>query len=101
TSNVGRTLPARRIRSPGAGRRFGPGPCETPPMRYGIDLAQQRMPFAEVVTRARFADEAGFDALFGFDHFQPMYGTGPGECFEGNTTLAALSGRTERVRLGL
>jgi alkanesulfonate monooxygenase SsuD/methylene tetrahydromethanopterin reductase-like flavin-dependent oxidoreductase (luciferase family) len=30
-----------------------------------------------------------------------MYGEGPGECFEGNTTLAALSGHTERVRLGL
>jgi alkanesulfonate monooxygenase SsuD/methylene tetrahydromethanopterin reductase-like flavin-dependent oxidoreductase (luciferase family) len=30
-----------------------------------------------------------------------MYGEGPGECFEGNTTLAALSGITEHVRLGL
>jgi alkanesulfonate monooxygenase SsuD/methylene tetrahydromethanopterin reductase-like flavin-dependent oxidoreductase (luciferase family) len=30
-----------------------------------------------------------------------MYGEGPGECFEGNTTLAALSGITSRVRLGL
>ena len=30
-----------------------------------------------------------------------MYGEGPGECFEGNTTLAAWSGITERVRLGL
>ncbi len=70
-------------------------------MRYGIDLAQQRQPFGEVVARAQFADEAGFDGLWGFDHFQPMYGSGPGECFEGNTTLAALSGRTERIRLGL
>ena len=38
----------------------------------------------------RFADELGFDGIWGFDHFQPMYGDGPGECFEGNTTLAAL-----------
>ena len=30
-----------------------------------------------------------------------MYGSGPGECFEGNTTLAALSGHTTNVRLGL
>jgi len=30
-----------------------------------------------------------------------MYGEGPGECFEGMTTLAAWAGRTERVRLGL
>lgn len=70
-------------------------------MRFGLDIAQQRMPFAEVVERARFADEAGFDGVWGFDHYQPMYGSGPGECFEGNTTLAALSGHTRSVRLGL
>ena len=70
-------------------------------MRFGLDIAQQRMPFSEVVARARFADDAGFDGVWGFDHFQPMYGEGPGECFEGNTTLAALSGHTTRARLGL
>jgi F420-dependent oxidoreductase-like protein len=70
-------------------------------MDIGLDLAQQRMPFGELVERARWADEAGFDSIWGFDHFQPMYGSGPGECFEGNTTLAALSGLTTRTRLGL
>ena len=70
-------------------------------MRFGLDIAQQRMPWREVASRARFADELGFDGIWGFDHFQPMYGEGPGECFEGNTTLAAWSGLTERVRLGL
>jgi F420-dependent oxidoreductase-like protein len=59
------------------------------------------MPWSELVSRARFADEAGFDGIWGFDHFQPMYSSGPGECFEGYTTLAALSGVTEQVRLGL
>ena len=70
-------------------------------MQFGLDIAQQRIPWAEVASRARFAEELGFDGVWGFDHFQPMYGEGPGECFEGNTTLAALSGLTERVRLGL
>lgn len=70
-------------------------------MQIGLDIAQQRMPFSEVVARATFADEAGFDSVWGFDHFQPMYGEGPGECFEGMTTLAALSGHTTRTRLGL
>jgi alkanesulfonate monooxygenase SsuD/methylene tetrahydromethanopterin reductase-like flavin-dependent oxidoreductase (luciferase family) len=70
-------------------------------MRYGLDIAQQRMPWSENASRARFADDLGFDGIWGFDHFQPMYGEGPGECFEGNTTLAAWSGITERVRLGL
>src|SRR3974377_365594 len=70
-------------------------------MRFGLDLAQQRMPWSEVAARARLADELGFDGVWGFDHFQPMYGEGPGECFEGTTTLAAWSGITERVRMGL
>jgi alkanesulfonate monooxygenase SsuD/methylene tetrahydromethanopterin reductase-like flavin-dependent oxidoreductase (luciferase family) len=70
-------------------------------VRFGLDIAQQRMPWSEIVGRAQFADDLGFDGIWGFDHFQPMYGQGPGECFEGNTTLAALSGVTARVRLGL
>jgi len=70
-------------------------------MRLGIDIAQQRMPWKEVAARAVWADDAGFDGVWGFDHFQPMYGSGPGECFEGNTTLAALAAMTTNVRLGL
>ncbi len=61
-------------------------------MRFGLDIAQQRMPWSEVAGRARFADQLGFDGIWGFDHFQPMYGDGPGECFEANTTLAACAG---------
>ena len=70
-------------------------------MRFGLDVAQQRMPWDEVVRRVQLAEELGFDGAWGFDHFQPMYGEGPGECFEGHTTLAALSGHTTRTRLGL
>ncbi len=70
-------------------------------MRFGLDVAQQRMPWSETVDRVRFAEKLGFDGVWGFDHFQPMYGEGPGECFEGMTTLAAWAGHTERVRLGL
>ena len=70
-------------------------------MRFGLDVAQQRMPFAEVVRRVRFAEDLGFDGVWGFDHFEPMYGDGPGEAFDGVTTLAALAGMTSRIRLGL
>ena len=70
-------------------------------MRFGIDVAQQRMAFDEVVDRVRFGEELGFDGAWGFDHFVPMYGDGPGECFEGMTTLAALATATTRIRLGL
>jgi F420-dependent oxidoreductase-like protein len=70
-------------------------------MRFGLDVAQQRMPWDEVVRRTRLAEELGFDGAWGFDHFKPMYGDGPGETFEGMTTLAALAASTERIRLGL
>ena len=70
-------------------------------MKFGIDIAQQRMEFDEVIDRARFSEELGFDGAWGFDHFVPMYGDGPGNCFEGMTTLAALAMATRRIRLGL
>ena len=70
-------------------------------MRFGLDVAQQRMPWDELVRRVRLAEEWGFDGVWGFDHFRPMYGEGPGETFEGMTTLAALAGVTSRIRLGL
>ena len=70
-------------------------------MRFGLDVAQQRMRWDELVRRVRLAEDLGFDGVWGFDHFEPMYGEGPGETFEGMTTLAALSGVTSRIRLGL
>jgi F420-dependent oxidoreductase-like protein len=70
-------------------------------MRFGLDVAQQRMPWDELVSRVQLAERLGFDGVWGFDHFQPMYGDGPGETFEGMTTLAALAGVTSRIRLGL
>ncbi len=70
-------------------------------MLFGLDVAQQRMPWDEVVSRVQFAEALGFHGAWGFDHFQPMYGEGPGEVFDGMTTLAALAGVTARIRLGL
>src|SRR4051794_19254053 len=70
-------------------------------MRFGLDVAQQRMPWDELVSRVKLAEELGFDGAWSFDHFQPMYGDGPGEAYEGMTTLAALAGVTSRIRLGL
>ncbi|MDA8047995.1 MAG: LLM class flavin-dependent oxidoreductase [Actinomycetota bacterium] len=70
-------------------------------MRFGLDVAQQRVSWDELVRRVRLAEDLGFDGAWGFDHFEPMYGEGPGETFEGMTTLAALTGVTSRIRLGL
>ena len=62
-------------------------------MQFGIDVAQQRIEWDALVERTRFGEECGFTGAWGFDHFQPMYGEGPGNCFEGMTTLAALASR--------
>ena len=70
-------------------------------MRFGLEMAQQRMPWDEIVSRVKLAEELGFDGAWGFDHFQPMFGEGVGETFEGMTTIAALAGQTSRIRLGL
>lgn len=70
-------------------------------MEFGLDIAQQRLEFDEVVDRVRFGEDLGFTGAWGFDHFGPMYGEGPGNCFEGMTTLAALAGMTTKIRLGL
>jgi F420-dependent oxidoreductase-like protein len=70
-------------------------------MRFGLDIAQQRVTWDELVSRVQFAEELGFDGAWGFDHFRPMYGEGPGETFEGMATLAALAGVTSTIRLGL
>jgi alkanesulfonate monooxygenase SsuD/methylene tetrahydromethanopterin reductase-like flavin-dependent oxidoreductase (luciferase family) len=70
-------------------------------VKFGLDVAQQRIGFDEVVRRTQAAESMGFVGAWGFDHFTPMYGEGPGECFEGMTTLAALAGMTSTIRLGL
>ena len=70
-------------------------------MRFGLDVAQQRMPWDEMLRRAKLAEDLGFDGVWGFDHFQPMFGDGPGETFEGMTYLAALASATTRIRLGV
>ena len=70
-------------------------------MRFGLDVAQQRVSWDELVRRVQLAEALGFEGVWGFDHLQPMYGEGPGETFEGMTTLAALAGATSTIRLGL
>ena len=37
-------------------------------MRFGIDVAQQRMEWDELVGRTRFGEELGYDGAWGFDH---------------------------------
>jgi F420-dependent oxidoreductase-like protein len=68
-------------------------------VRIGMESSQQHMPWSGVVERARYAESAGFDGFWLFDHLKAMYGDPTGPCFEAWTTMAALAAITQHIRL--
>jgi F420-dependent oxidoreductase-like protein len=69
-------------------------------MRVAVDVAQHQLSWDELLARVRFAEEAGFDGAWVFDHFKPLYSDPDGPCLESYTLLAALAAATTRIRLG-
>lgn len=70
-------------------------------MRFGLDVNQHQLSWDEIVGRTRLAEDCGFEGVWLFDHFQPLYGDPDGACVEGWTALAGLGALTSRIRLGL
>ena len=68
-------------------------------MRFGLFLPQIRLPFDELVLRARCAEEAGFDSVWLVDHLWAP-NTEESDILEAWTTASALAMATSRVRLG-
>jgi F420-dependent oxidoreductase-like protein len=66
----------------------------------GLDVSQHQLTWDELLGRVRLAEDTGFDGVWVFDHFQPLYGDATGPCLEAWTLLAALAAQTRRVRLG-
>jgi alkanesulfonate monooxygenase SsuD/methylene tetrahydromethanopterin reductase-like flavin-dependent oxidoreductase (luciferase family) len=80
------------------------------PIRLGLQIPNFNFPgvdeaelFERLSDIAVTAESAGFDTVLVMDHLHQIGGVGPPEngMLEGNTILAALAARTERVNLSL
>jgi F420-dependent oxidoreductase-like protein len=69
-------------------------------MRFGIQTAQQHVPFEQMRDCWQRAEALGFDIAYVFDHFIPIFSDEDGPCLECFTTLTALACATERIRIG-
>jgi F420-dependent oxidoreductase-like protein len=72
----------------------------THPIRFGIQTGQQLVEWPTLLDLWRKADAWGYDSLWNFDHFYPIFVEPEGPCLEGWTTLAALAQATTRARVG-
>jgi F420-dependent oxidoreductase-like protein len=70
-------------------------------VRFGVQTPPQNVAYRDVVDVWKEADDLGFDSLFGFDHFMPIFGDRTGPCLEGWTLLAALAAQTKQAKVGL
>jgi F420-dependent oxidoreductase-like protein len=71
------------------------------PIRFGVQTGQQNIEWEQLRSFWAKADGWGYDSLWCFDHFYPIFTPDPaGPCMEGWTTLSALSQNTKRARIG-
>jgi F420-dependent oxidoreductase-like protein len=73
----------------------------THPICFGIQTGQQDVEFERMRDFWAKADAWGYDSLWAFDHFYPIFVPDPtGPCMESWTLLGALSQHTRRARIG-
>ncbi|HYC22723.1 MAG TPA: TIGR03560 family F420-dependent LLM class oxidoreductase [Candidatus Bathyarchaeia archaeon] len=70
-------------------------------MRFGIQTPQYRTDLASLIATWRAAERLGFRSAWLMDHLYPILAPPTEPILEAWTTLAALAGATERIRLGI
>lgn len=70
------------------------------PLRIAAQLHPQHGSLADLVAAARRADDLGYDLVYTWDHFFPLYGEPDGPHFECWTLLSALASVTDRAEIG-
>ena len=69
-------------------------------LKVGVQLHPQATTVAALRAAAREVEAAGFDSLWTWDHFFPLYGEADAAHFEGMTLLTAFALETSRVQIG-
>src|ERR1700691_6800062 len=70
-------------------------------IRFGFQSGQQNVTWERVRAVCAKIGAWGYDSLWAFDHFYPIFTPDPaGPCMENWTLLSALSQQTKRARIG-
>lgn len=70
------------------------------PIRIAAQLHPQHGPFADLRGAAIRADAMGYDIIYTWDHFYPLYGKKDGQHFEAFTTMTSFAEATTRAEIG-
>jgi alkanesulfonate monooxygenase SsuD/methylene tetrahydromethanopterin reductase-like flavin-dependent oxidoreductase (luciferase family) len=84
----------------GIGRAFRE-PTAVPDVRFGAQLWSQSGDWPGFLGAAIAAEEAGWDAVWTWDHLQAIFGPPEQPVHEGWLAMAAVAARTSRVQVGL
>lgn len=70
------------------------------PIRFGVQTGQQNATWQQIEETWVKADALGYDSLWAYDHFYPIFTEPTGPCFEGWSLIGALAKSTKRARIG-